>query len=150
MLGASLRVLTAMSPRRLLAPAALSILLLAGCANTHRVMLAPPRPAITVEQVKVYHVAPSRFEEIARLESSSAIGFGTPGQTDAALLRLRREAAKLGANGVLLLGVGSVAPPVSVGVGTGVHRSHVGVYGGFGIPTTQRQAVGVAIHVIEE
>lgn len=139
-----------MMPRRLLSALALSALLLAGCASTHRVILAPPRPAIAVEQVKVYHVAPKRFEEIARLESSSAIGFGTSGQTDAAIARLRREAAKLGANGVLLLGVGSVAPPVSVGVGTGVHRSHVGVYGGFGIPTTQRQAVGVAIHVIEE
>jgi hypothetical protein len=139
-----------MLPRRLLTALALSTLLLAGCASTHRVILAPPRPAIAVEQVKVYHVAPKRFEEIARLESSSAIGFGTPGQTDAAIARLRREAAKLGANGVLLLGVGSVAPPVSVGVGTGVHRSHVGIYGGFGVPTTQRQAVGVAIHVIED
>lgn len=139
-----------MPPRRLLTALALSTLLLAGCASTHRVILSPPRPAIAVEQVRVYHVAPKRFEEIARLESSSAIGFGTSGQTDAAIARLRREAAKLGANGVLLLGVGSVAPPVSVGVGTGVHRSHVGVYGGFGIPTTQRQAVGVAIHVIEE
>jgi hypothetical protein len=139
-----------MSSRHLIAVFALSALLLAGCASTHRVILSPPRPAIAVEQVKVYHVAPKRFEEIARLESSSAIGFGTPGQTDAAIARLRREAAKLGANGVLLLGVGSVAPPVSVGVGTGVHRSHVGVYGGFGIPTTQRQAVGVAIHVIED
>ena len=139
-----------MMPLRLLSASALSALLLAGCASTHRVILAPPRPAIAVEQVKVYHVAPKRYEEIARLESSSAIGFGTPGQTDAAIARLRREAAKLGANGVLLLGVGSVAPPVSVGVGTGVHRSHVGIYGGFGVPTTQRQAVGVAIHVIEE
>lgn len=139
-----------MSSRHLTAVFALSALLLAGCASTHRVILSPPRPAIAVEQVKVYHVAPKRYEEIARLESSSAIGFGTPGQTDAAIARLRREAAKLGANGVLLLGVGSVAPPVSVGVGTGVHRSHVGVYGGFGIPTTQRQAVGVAIHVIED
>ena len=139
-----------MPPRRLLTALALSTLLLAGCASTHWVILSPPRPAIAVEQVRVYHVAPKRFEEIARLESSSAIGFGTSGQTDAAIARLRREAAKLGANGVLLLGVGSVAPPVSVGVGTGVHRSHVGVYGGFGIPTTQRQAVGVAIHVIEE
>ncbi len=139
-----------MQPHRLFSAVVLSTLLLGGCASTHRVILAPPRPAIAVEQVKVYQVAPKRFEEIARLESSSAIGFGTAGQTDAAILRLRREAAKLGANGVLLLGVGSVAPPVSVGVGTGVHRSHVGVYGGFGIPTTQRQAVGVAIHVIEE
>lgn len=140
-----------MLPRRLLPAFALSTLLLVGgCASTHRVMLAPPRPAVAVEQVKVYHVAPRRFQEIARLESSSAIGFGTPGQTDAAILRLRREAAKLGANGVLLLGVGSIAPPVSVGVGTGVHRSHVGVYGSMGIPTTQRQAAGVAIYVIEE
>ena len=37
--------------------------------------------------------------EIAQLEYSSAVGFGTQGQTDAAVARLKREAASLGANG---------------------------------------------------
>src|SRR5690606_2878482 len=110
-------------------PAIALLLVLAGCASTHRVMLGQPRPAIAPEQVQVYVQPPARFEEIAQLETESAIGFGTAGQTDSAIARLRREAAALGANGVLLVGVDSVRPPVGVSVGTGVVRSRVGVFG---------------------
>jgi len=131
-------------------PAIALLLVLAGCASTHRVMLGQPRPAIAPEQVQVYVQPPARFEEIAQLETESAIGFGTAGQTDSAIARLRREAAALGANGVLLVGVDSVRPPVGVSVGTGVVRSRVGVFGSVGVPTQQRRAVGIAIHVIEE
>lgn len=128
----------------------LATLLLGGCMGTHRMLLAPPRAPIAAAQVRVYQVPPKRYEEIARLEASSAIGFGTQGQTDAAIGRLVREAARLGANGVLLLGVDTTASPVGVGIGTGVVRSHVGVFGSVGIPTAQRHAAGIAIHVIEE
>lgn len=123
---------------------------LAGCASTSKIMLGAARPALAPEQVRIYSAPPLRFEEIARLETSSAIGFGTAGQTDAAIDKLRREAAALGANGVLLLGVDSMAPPVGVGIGTGIARRHVGVFGSVGIPTTQRRAVGIAIYVIQE
>lgn len=126
------------------------LLLLAGCAGVSRVMLAAPRPAIAVEQVRVYQVPPKRYEEIARLDASSAIGFGTQGQANAAINRLRREAAKLGADGVLLLGVETVAPPLSMGVGAGSFGRHGGGAIGVGIPTAQRRASGVAIRVVEE
>lgn len=139
----------AMTPMRSAVLASL-LLVLAGCASTHRVMLGPARPAIAPEQVQVYVQPPARFEEIARIETESAIGFGTPGQTDSAIATLRREAAALGANGVLLLGVDTVRPPVGVSVGTGVVRRHVGVFGSVGVPTSQRRAVGIAIHVIED
>lgn len=122
----------------------------AGCASTSKVMLGPARAPVAAESVRVYTHPPARFEEIARLETDSAIGFGTPGQTDSAIARLRREAAALGANGVLLLGVDTVRPPVGVSVGTGVVRRHVGVFGSVGVPTAQRRAVGVAIWVIED
>jgi hypothetical protein len=124
--------------------------LLAGCASTHRVLLGTPRPAISPAQVKIYQVPPKRFEEIARLDASSAIGFGTQGQANAAIARLAREAAKLGANGVLLLGVDTTSAPVAMGVGGGTYGRHVGASVGVGIPTAQRRAAGIAIHVIEE
>lgn len=127
-----------------------ALALVAGCASTSKVMLGPARAPVAAEAVRVYVDPPARFDEIARLETDSPIGFGTPGQTDSAIARLRREAAALGANGVLLLGVDSVAPPVGVSVGTGVVRRHVGIFGGIGIPTSQRRAVGVAIWVIED
>lgn len=123
---------------------------LAGCASTSKVMLGPARPPVPAESVRVYVAPPTRFEEIARLETESPIGFGTPGQTDSAIARLRREAAALGANGVLLLGVDTVRPPVGVSVGTGIVRRHVGVFGSVGVPTSQRRAVGVAIWVVED
>lgn len=122
----------------------------AGCASTSKVMLGPARAPVPAEAVRVYVEPPLRFQEIARLEASSAIGFGTPGQTDSAIATLRREAAALGANGLLLLGIDTVRPPVGVSLGTGVVRRHVGVFGSVGVPTSQRRAVGVAIWVIED
>lgn len=126
------------------------LIALAGCASVNRVMLGPARPAISPDLVKVYQVPPRRYEEIARLDATSGAGFGTQGQTDAAIDRLAREAAKLGANGVLLLGVESVGSPLDVGVGAGSYGHHGGASVGVGVPTTQRRAAGVAIHVIEE
>lgn len=128
----------------------LALVALAGCASTSKVMLGPARPPIPAEAVRVYVDPPVRFQEIARLEADSAIGFGTPGQTDSAIATLRREAAALGANGLLLLGVDTVRPPVGVSLGTGIVRRHVGVFGSVGVPTSQRRAVGVAIWVIED
>ena len=141
-----------MSSSRLLPLAALTaaLLLAGGCASTQRVMLAPARAAIPDSQVRVYQVPPKRYEEIARLDTTSAIGFGTQGQSDAAINRLAREAAKLGANGVILLGIDSVTPPVGVGVGTGSYGRHGGVSIGGNIPTAQRHAAGIAIVVIED
>ena len=123
---------------------------MSGCASIHASMLGAPRPAIALEQVRVYQVPPRRYEQIARLDASSAIGFGTQGQTNAAINRLRREAARLGADGVLLLGVDTTQPPVSMGVGAGSFGRHVGGSVGIGIPTAQRHAAGIAIHVVEE
>lgn len=122
-------------------------LLLAGCASTSKVMLGQPRPAIDPALVDIYTTPPEGSIEIAQLESSSAAGFGTQGQTDAAMARLKREAAALGANGVVLMGVGSTRSPVSVGLGAGSYGRHVGGGLGVGIPTTQKQAAGIAIWV---
>ena len=120
--------------------AALAAILLvaAGCASTS-VMLgarAPIDPAL----VQIYSTPPAGSQEIAQLESASAVGFGTQGQTDAAVARLKREAAALGANGVVLMGVGSSGSPVGMSVGAGTFGSHVGGGVGIGIPTTQKRA----------
>jgi len=123
------------------------VLLAAGCASTSRVMLGQARAPIDPSQVQVYSTPPAGSVEIAQLESSSAVGFGTQGQTDAAVARLKREAAALGANGVILMGVGSSGSPVGMSVGAGSYGSRVGGGVGVGIPTTQRRAAGVAIWV---
>jgi hypothetical protein len=132
-------------------PLMLSLCLVAsamtGCVGTQRVLLHEPLPAVPVEQVRVYSTPPAHYREIARIETASGIGFGTQGQTDSAIEKLRREAAAVGADGVLLLGVDTVGTPVGIGIGAGSFGSHGGAFGSVGIPTAQRRAVGIAIHV---
>ena len=128
-------------------PVVFAMLLAAGCASSSKVMLGQARPAIDPSQVQVYRTAPAGALEIAQLESKSAVGFGTQGQTDAAVARLKREAAALGANGVVLIGVGSSGSPVGMSVGAGSYGRHSGGGVSMGIPTTQKQAAGVAIYV---
>lgn len=123
------------------------LLVASGCASTSKVMLGQSRAPIDPALVQVYSTPPPGSVEIAQLESSSAVGFGTQGQTDAAVARLKREAAALGANGVILMGVGSSGSPVGMSVGAGSYGSRVGGGVGIGIPTTQKRAAGVAIWV---
>ena len=132
-----------------LRPATLLLLALAlsACAGTSKVMLGQARPPVDPAQVRIYTTPPPGSIEIAQLESSSAVGFGTQGQTDAAVARLKREAAALGANGVILMGVGSSGSPVGMSVGAGNYGRHSAGGIGIGIPTTQKKAAGVAIYV---
>ncbi len=120
---------------------------LAACAGTSKVMLGSARAPVDPAQVRIYTTPPAGSVEIAQLESSSAVGFGTQGQTDAAVDRLKREAAALGANGVILMGVGSSGSPVGMSVGAGSYGRSSGGGVGIGIPTTQKKAAGVAIYV---
>ncbi len=131
----------------LVSAALLAALALAGCAGTSKVMLGQARPAIDPSQVQIYSVPPPGSQDVAQLEASSAVGFGTQGQTDAAVERLKREAAALGANGVVLMGVGSSGSPVGMSVGAGSYGRHSAGGLSVGIPTTQKKAAGVAIWV---
>ncbi|MEF9419689.1 hypothetical protein [Xanthomonas citri] len=132
---------------RNVAIAAATAALLASCASSSKVMLGQARAPIDPAQVQVYSNAPVGSVEIAQLESTSAAGFGTQGQTDAAVQRLKREAAKLGANGVVIVGVGSERSGGGLSVGGGSYSGRVGGGLGIGIPTTQKRAAGVAIWV---
>ena len=122
-------------------------LMLSGCAGSSKVMVGQARPPIDPSQVRIYTSVPPGSQEIAQIESSSAIGFGTQGQTDSAVTRLKTEAAALGANGVVLMGVGSTPSAGGMSVGAGSFGSNVAGGIGIGIPTTQKKAAGVAILV---
>lgn len=120
---------------------------LGGCGGVSKVMMGSARAPIDPSLVHIYPTAPPGSEEIAQIESVSGPGFGTQGQTDAAVDRLKREAASLGANGLVLMGVGSQRSGGGVSVGAGTYGGHVGGGIGIGIPTTQKHAAGVAIWV---
>lgn len=141
-------------PRLLLVLLAGVLALATGCASTSKVMLGQARPAIAPEQVRVYLAPPpGRYTEIAVLETSSGgFTYGEQNKMNAVIANLRREAASLGANGVLLqatddgYGGGS-----NVGVGIGGGRfggsSHVGGGVGISVSPTRKYARGIAIHV---
>jgi hypothetical protein len=132
--------------------AAVLTALLLGCSTTSHVMIGTARPPISPESVRVYVQPPEKYEEIATLDASSQGSFAVTGQQnmDKAIARMKEEAAKLGANGILLQGV---QDQQSGSIGTGVGSSSygpssstgVGVGGSFGI--YNKVAHGIAIFV---
>ncbi len=133
---------------------ALLALVLAGCATTSRVMLGPTYPPIAPDQVRIYYQPPARYREVALLETQSGpLTYGEQNKTNAVLMKLRAEAAKLGANGVLFQGAesGYGGSAVGVGVGGGSFGGHSHIGGGVGvsISPTQKYAHGMAIYVTD-
>src|ERR1700753_758569 len=130
----------------------LAAVLLAACASSH-VMLGKARPPISPDQVQIYTHPPTvPYEEIARLETSSqgSFSFTAQGKTDAVIKRLKDEAAKLGANGVLLEGIGDQASgSIGTGGGSTSYSGHSAVSGGVGIGVglTRKAGGGLAIFV---
>jgi len=116
-------------------------------------MIGKARPPISPDQVIIYTRPPELpYEEIARIDTSSqgSFSFTAQGKTDAVIRRLKEEAAKLGANGVLLEGIGDQASG-SIGTGGGrtSYSSHSSVGGGVGIGVglSRKAGAGLAIHV---
>ena len=140
---------------RCLVPAAVFAVLLLGCSTSSHVMIGTTRPAISPESVRIYLQPPPRYEQVATLDATSQGSFAITGQQnmDKAMARLKEEAAKLGANGVLLQGV---QDQQTGSIGTGVGSSSygpgsstgVGVGGSFGI--TNKAVHGIAIFVPTE
>jgi len=131
----------------------LAVALLGGCASTSRVMLAPARPALAPEQVRVYFAPPpGPYQEIALLQAASGpLTYGEQNKMDNVVAKLRTEAARLGANGVLFQGAanGYGGGKVGVGVGGGSFGGHSHVGGGIGvdISPTPKYGSGIAIFV---
>ncbi|QDH71396.1 hypothetical protein [Marilutibacter alkalisoli] len=131
---------------------AATVLLLSAC-STSSMLVGQARPPIDVSQVRIYHAPPAvPYEQIAVIETASGpVTYGEQNKLNAVLDKLRREAAKFGANGVLLQGTANGYGGTSVGVGTGVGRFGGRSYtsGGVGVSVSPRPkyATGIAIHV---
>ena len=128
-----------------------TIAVLTGCVSSH-VLVGTVRPPISPDQVKIYIHPPAKYEEIAILESSSKGSFAitAQGKTNKVVERLKEEAAKLGANGILLQGIGDQqvgAVGTGFASGTASGSSAFGV--GFGSSTAvyQKTGNGMAIYV---
>ncbi len=128
------------------------LVLLPGCSTSSHVMIGTARPPISPESVRIYLQPPPQYDQIATLDATSQGSFAITSQQnmDKAVARLKEEAAKLGANGVLLQGV---QDQQTGSIGTGVGSSSygpgsstgVGVGGSFAI--SNKAVHGVAIYV---
>jgi len=126
----------------------IALAVLSGCATSH-VMVGQARPPISPDQVQIYvHPPAGKYVEIALLESSSngSLAVGAQAKTNVLISRLKAEAASLGANGIILEGVGDIAVgTVGTAYATGSNHSAVG----FGSSATvlHKKGDGLAIYV---
>src|SRR6266849_284234 len=105
---------------RLLTLASVLAMSLAACAPSSHILVGTARPPISPSDVKIYLQPPPTFEQIAILNASANSMFGTGGQgsVDKVIQRLKEQAAKLGANGIILGGM-SDRQTGSLGGGSG-------------------------------
>lgn len=126
--------------------------LLAACATGGPLLTGTPRAPIDPSQVRFYYDAPAGAEQIAIIDASSgAFTYGNANKTNAVMQKLREQAARLGANGVVYRG--AVSAPGNSGVGIGVGGGRIGGSSyssagvGVNISPTQKYAEGAAIYV---
>jgi len=137
------RITIAMKHLLCAAAAILIASFISGCA-THVTIIGPARPAISPAAVRVYEAPPRHYEQIAIINSSAGTTWLFPDRDslDDAIADLRREAAALGANGVLLQQVyDRPVGGLSVGVGG------FGGGGSVGGPLINRRVQAIAIYV---
>jgi hypothetical protein len=104
------------------------VLALAGCASSYE-LIGKTRPPLAPEQVQLYLEPPKRqYEQIAIIKASSKRSFAFTSQSKAEVVvkRLKKQAAKLGANGVLLK---QITDEGDESVGAGAGTSYEGARG---------------------
>ena len=134
---------------KLIALLAISIVV-TGCASSS-ILVGTARPAIDPSVVKLYFKPPKKYDEIALVDSSSksSLTMSDQGKMNVVIRRLKEEAAKVGANGVLIQGrgeqvVGSVSSVNGSTFGGSVNAL------GIGSNIFEKVGSGLAIFVIEE
>ncbi len=97
-----------LNPYKLSSLAVFSILalLLTSFASGSDIITDNVRPAIDAVSVKLYNKAPQkRYEYIGLVQSSSGAGWSEEDSQNYAVVELKKKAANLGANGVVVIGI---------------------------------------------
>ena len=114
------------------------LLTLVGCATGSSIVTGQKRAPIDFNLVKLYLETPDNYETIGLVKASSDAGWSEQDSVDYAIEELKKQAANLGANGVLLMTTGEETTMIMVNDG----------YGGFyNIPSTDQTVSGKAIYV---
>ena len=109
------------------------------CASGSAIVTGTKRAPSEPSLVMLYSEPPAKFEVIGIVNASSDSGWTEQGSIDYAVLELKNQAAKLGANGVLLGTAGDSSYTIIGGQGTG---------NSYAIPVTVKNVTGKAIYVI--
>lgn len=112
------------------------VLMIAACASGSAIVTGNKRTPVAPQQVKIYLEPPANFEVIGLVNASSDAGWTEQGSMDYAVEELKKQASKLGANGVLLVSSGETTTGVVVGQG-------------YAIPVAAKTVQGKAIFVQE-
>jgi hypothetical protein len=112
--------------------------ILAACASGSVIVTGTKRAPLTSDQVQLYLEPPARFETIGLVSASSDAGWTEQGSVNYAIMELKRQAGKIGANGVLIGATGETTSTIVWGSSSG------GVYS---IPVTAKTVQGRAIYV---
>jgi len=78
---------------------------LLGCATAQGtyILTGEARPAINIDEVKIYLETPSQYEIIGLVEASCEVDTTKQKTQDMVINELKKQAAKIGANGVILI-----------------------------------------------
>lgn len=117
------------------------LLTLVSCATGSSIVTGKVRPAIDPNDVKLYLEPPLEYETIGIVEASSEVEFSSQAAQDRAIQELKSQAAKIGANGVLITNTGDKSGDIVGFFSDGVF------YGGASDAKTAR---GRAIFVVQE
>lgn len=120
---------------------ALAVLTLGACASGSALVTGNARAPVAPQQVKIYLEPPAAFEVIGLVNASSDAGWTEQGSLDYAIEELKNQAAKLGANGVLLVSSGDRTTTIVGGQGTDYL---------YAVPVTAKTLQGRAIFVKEQ
>ncbi len=81
-------------------------LIIFGCVTGSAIVTGKARPAIKASFVKIYIDPPHKYETLGIVEASSDIELSSQAAQDRVIVELKRQAARIGANGIILLSTG--------------------------------------------
>jgi len=135
----------------------LSILNVSGCTimDGNAIVIGEPRSPTSSSVVRLYRTAPENFEEIAIVSSSAGHDFQKSSDLmNAAIERIKKESAKVGANGVILTVIKERDAPAVVtsygsatATGTGGSATAMGTSTSVNRGDAYTRLKGVAIYV---
>jgi hypothetical protein len=81
------------------------LLVAAGCVTSSHKATGELHPPVTADNVKVYTTLPSQYEVVGHVAADSFAGVDLQQATGDAIFKLKAQAGKMGANGIIINGL---------------------------------------------